>query len=361
MDKANSKEDESTSRRTNARTGGRRGESISTAGVKKRSRTVSTSSDIGQSSSEESVIVSRTAQRTTNRSGLRKEPTPSMKQRSLETEKESKVLKRKRDEFDEDEENLRKERLELNRLRISLDKREKDIDRQARQNQKAASEIDEREKAVAEREAIILSKELNKTSEAEDMLRKLEDNFSCSLCCDIMHVFLSFTSIKWLIKCQFLRACPASLTPSPCGHSFCSFCILRWFFTHLHGECGDWHVVLECPLCRTKLPVTQNEIPRSIITCPFSLNRLADNVLQGHVNLLTAQVEEDQSKTKPKGRGSKKHAQDTDILGWCTGGKHRLEWEERDRKGRTELQSLIANWRILDVDNFLNMKDRMCK
>ncbi|KAI0653298.1 hypothetical protein C8Q70DRAFT_888627, partial [Cubamyces menziesii] len=78
-------------------------------------------------------------------------------------------------------------------------------------------------------------------------------------------------------------ACPYSLTPGRCGHSFCALCVLKWCFAAVHRGCGYWHDSLECPLCRAELPYTSDLTPRSIFSFPFSPNRLADGAIKALV------------------------------------------------------------------------------
>src|SRR5262249_30064825 len=120
----------------------------------------------------------------------------------------------------------------------------------------------------------------------------LEDQFTCSLCYDIMYVSLYFLPIYRVhsppppFPPTFrVRACPYTLTPSQCGHSFCALCILKWFISRIHEACGTWHDPVECPICRSTLALTP-PIPRPSITCPFTPNRALDTFLQNTINRL---------------------------------------------------------------------------
>ncbi|KAG1770742.1 hypothetical protein EDD22DRAFT_865770, partial [Suillus occidentalis] len=90
----------------------------------------------------------------------------------------------------------------------------------------------------------------------------LEDYFTCPLCFEIM-------------------ACPYSLNPRLCGHTFCATCILKWFFSRLHRACATWHEPVDCPICRSALFGTPDNVPRPDSSFPFTPNRTADNAIRG--------------------------------------------------------------------------------
>lgn len=122
-------------------------------------------------------------------------------------------------------------------------------------------------------------------------------------------------------------------------------CLLKWFFTHFHRACGQWHEQLECPLCRAPLPKTPAYVPRPQSTCPFTPNRLADDVIHSFVRLLekTLQSPHEQlsAPRKSKGKDKEKNAapapeppilydEDEEMAGWRRGGSLRADWDDRD-------------------------------
>jgi hypothetical protein len=143
------------------------------------------------------------------------------------------------------------------------------------------------------------------------------------------------------------------LTPSQCGHTFCAVCLLKWFFSNLHDECGWWHGNLECPLCRAALPATDKQPGRKDWTCPFAPNRVGEEFLHNRLNAL-ADILEPQSSilvepsvNKGEGKGQVQRAErEPDILAnimpifsdgggtiweWKKDGLSRLDWEKRTR------------------------------
>lgn len=129
------------------------------------------------------------------------------------------------------------------------------------------------------------------------------------------------------------RAYPLTLSPAKCGHSFCAICVLKWFFSRMHRQCGKWHESLECPICRTELPSTP-EATRSMKTCPFTPNRLADSVLTDLINSLTSLPgnSDGSPRGKSSGAGRSTHSKnETTISTWAEDGSSRKEWLRRVR------------------------------
>lgn len=190
-----------------------------------------------------------------------------------------------------------------------------------------------------------------------------------------------FLVSSWIDECILhFRAYPLTLSPSKCGHTFCAICILKWFFSHLHRECGQWHESLECPICRTQLPSTPDTTPRSIKTCPFTPNRLADSIITDLVNSLISAS--DDLKKSPRGKarrtGRTTDGSDAGVVAWIQDGASRQDWLQRlkyvslilvqcplgaqlpsCRRGRDETQNLVNRWRSLESDNFVAIHDRL--
>ncbi len=124
-------------------------------------------------------------------------------------------------------------------------------------------------------------------------------------------------------------------------------CILQWFFSGLHRGCGGWHEDPVCPLCRAVLPAVPLSAPRNIDSCPFTPNRLADEIIQQYLNELAsvpALPDQDgstidQNTAKGKGKGKSfphlkkgRVAQPEDeVVAWREGGSARRDWLERER------------------------------
>ncbi|KAL4065911.1 hypothetical protein J3A83DRAFT_4432066, partial [Scleroderma citrinum] len=168
-----------------------------------------------------------------------------------------------------------------------------------------------------------------KSNSAKAPLKNLEEYFTCPLCVVV--------------------ACPYSLHPRQCGHTFCAICILKWFFSRLHRVCGGWHEAVDCPLCRSPLFCTQDLTPRPDFTFPFVPNRAMDCALQGLITSLTDDLDNQHTITIPTGN----------LADWYEGGHARQEWTRRDRTGRTEMTYLAAQWTILKPMDFVNIKMRL--
>ncbi|KAI9464247.1 hypothetical protein HD554DRAFT_1286347 [Boletus coccyginus] len=167
----------------------------------------------------------------------------------------------------------------------------------------------------------------HKISSAQSTLKHLEEYFTCPMCFEIM-------------------ACPYALIPSNCGHTFCATCILKWFFSRLHKECGSWHEAVDCPLCRSALPHTPERSPRSISCFPFTPNRTADIAIRGLMNAITL--------------GLTSASNLAPILSdWTEDGHSKQEWSKRERAGRIEMTSIAAQWNTLKPTDFANIKNRL--
>ncbi|KIK48225.1 hypothetical protein CY34DRAFT_72229, partial [Suillus luteus UH-Slu-Lm8-n1] len=145
--------------------------------------------------------------------------------------------------------------------------------------------------------------------------RHLEDYFTCPLCFEIM-------------------ACPYSLNPRLCGHTFCATCILKWFFSRLHRACATWHEPVDCPICRSALFCTPDNVPRPDSSFPFTPNRTADNAIRGMINSLG-------------------------LADWAEDGHARQEWNRKERVGRHEMTSLAMSWTNMKSDEFVTIKSRL--
>ncbi|KAG2757053.1 hypothetical protein P692DRAFT_20825006 [Suillus brevipes Sb2] len=147
---------------------------------------------------------------------------------------------------------------------------------------------------------------------------QLDDYFTCPLCFEIM-------------------ACPYSLNPRQCGHSFCATCILKWFFSRLHRVCASWHEPVDCPICRSALFSTPDNVPRPDSSFPFTPNRTADNAIRGMINSLA----------------------DAGLADWAEDGHARQEWCRKERVGRHEMTSLATSWTNMNGDEFVSIKSRL--
>ncbi|OBZ74042.1 hypothetical protein A0H81_06165 [Grifola frondosa] len=220
----------------------------------------------------------------------------------------------------------------LHKRQRTLVKKEQELSRKEEHLEKQELAL---QKRMKETDDLAVSLVLNR---AEDALAQLEEQFTCALCFDVM-------------------ACPYTLIPSQCGHTYCALCILKWMFSHVHRDCGYWHEALECPLCRTRLPFAAEQIPRSRFTCPLTANRLADKIVNDLIKVLR---EEPKVASSSEGKKDKTALEDDGMIAtWRDGGTSRREWEQRDRRGREEATFLANNWAVLNADEFIAMKDRL--
>ncbi|KAI0358122.1 hypothetical protein OH77DRAFT_1397928 [Trametes cingulata] len=209
------------------------------------------------------------------------------------------------------------------------------------------------EKALAKQQAAFTHASSGDVAEPLWALAQLEEHFTCSLCYEVM-------------------ACPYTLTPGKCGHSFCALCVMRWCFAAVHRGCGYWHDSLECPLCRAELPYTSDRTPRSVFSFPFTPNRLAD----GAIKALVAVVKDSKpgaascvaiaggnasASARKAGAGAASAAprEDERIAQWRENGALYVDWETRERKGREEITLLVTEWPDLSADDFVAFKDRL--
>ncbi|KAH9923332.1 uncharacterized protein B0H18DRAFT_878767, partial [Fomitopsis serialis] len=135
-------------------------------------------------------------------------------------------------------------------------------------------------------------------------------------------------------------ACPYSLSPASCGHSFCALCLLQWYFTHLCDACSSWCSELACPLCRAELPNDwAGELiwPRPMFTLPFTPSRLADERVTALVDMLCGPVPTNSSegsssrRKMSKGKKPQSPKEAGPSSGWEHGGRLREEWQDRNR------------------------------
>jgi len=109
--------------------------------------------------------------------------------------------------------------------------------------------------------------------------------------------------------------------------------MVKHFFSRFHRTCGGWHEHVECPMCRSILIYTPNQLPRSPLTFPFAKNRMADAAVAAMIDQLTAQIEsigllnpcEGMEQTK----GGIKPDCENPLAVWRMGGSSHIEWLER--------------------------------
>ncbi|KAG1876435.1 hypothetical protein DFJ58DRAFT_175549 [Suillus subalutaceus] len=142
-------------------------------------------------------------------------------------------------------------------------------------------------------------------------------------------------------------ACPYSLNPRQCGHTFCATCILKWFFSRLHRVCGSWHEPVDCPMCRSALFYTPDNVPRPESSFPFTPNRVADNAIRGMINTLAKEVD------------SGNVSASSPLADWGDDGHARREWYRKERVGRHEMTSLATSWTNMHGDEFVTIKSRL--
>ncbi|EGN96669.1 hypothetical protein SERLA73DRAFT_184782 [Serpula lacrymans var. lacrymans S7.3] len=138
-------------------------------------------------------------------------------------------------------------------------------------------------------------------------------------------------------------ACPYSLNPRLCGHTFCAMCILKWFFSHLHRSCGAWHDSVDCPMCRCTLYPTPDDVPRPEYTFPFTPNRTVDCVIKNMLTNLGRDVEAKQNFA-------------IWATDWKSGGNARKDWERKDRDGRDLMNRLTDRWMDMKSHEFIAIK-----
>lgn len=122
--------------------------------------------------------------------------------------------------------------------------------------------------------------------------------------------------------------------PHPnCGHTFCAICMVKHFFSRFHRTCGGWHEHVECPMCRSILIYTPNQLPRSLLTFPFARNRMTDAAVVAMVDQLTMQIEDicirNPCESVDQTKGGMKIDYGGPLAVWRMGGSSRMEWLER--------------------------------
>ena len=186
------------------------------------------------------------------------------------------------------------------------------------------------------------------------------------------------------------RACPISLNPGQCGHTFCAMCALKWFFSRLHKACGGWHESVDCPICRSLLIITPDRLPRPDITFPFTPNRTVDSVVQHMIDKLVnspfgdgrsvIKEEEDIDGSGLSGvstRREKEKPHSSGLDAWRDGGSLRSDWIRRDRQvfvprrlitfpltphfreGRERIAHITKSWATLTSQEFIDLKAKL--
>ncbi|KAI0732174.1 hypothetical protein C8Q72DRAFT_819484 [Fomitopsis betulina] len=273
-----------------------------------------------------------------------------LNKRESKVEKLDSQLKSKLAAAKEKERDAKQRETECKKWEQALKKRETECAQQE-------ADLEEREKALQKKEQESGDKALSvNISQSEEAINELDAKWQCALCFDVM-------------------ACPYSLSPAQCGHTYCAFCILKWYFTSLCNACGDWCNHLDCPLCRTVLPrpAEPNERPRQMHTLPFTPARAADERITQLIDSLCGPVPESHPKAsiskRSKGKGKKKQATtagDSDAgpampsTGWEHGGALREEWQARNSRGRAEMRDLITKWPQLTAAQLRAFKTRIC-
>ncbi|KIP07415.1 hypothetical protein PHLGIDRAFT_13210 [Phlebiopsis gigantea 11061_1 CR5-6] len=232
------------------------------------------------------------------------------------------TLKRKRVDDDEGVDALKKqvtslqtEKDELQRLYSALGKLHETC-----HSRKA--DLDEREHALRTWEEI---RSLSVEERVKQILKKVENTFTCPLCVDIM-------------------ACPYTLTVNTsCGHTFCASCIIQ--FTHLELNNTTKTLRFDCPVCRKGLAWSVSQ-PRPCLWVP---NRLAREVITGYLDEVAAILAELPPAPSNPGIDAKgkrklhKHEPPTKetVFDWRAGGSLRLDWDKRDREGSTKIITML--------------------
>lgn len=181
-------------------------------------------------------------------------------------------------------------------------------------------------------------------AQPRDTLRFLEEHFTCALCLEII-------------------AHPVTVPHPNCGHTFCAICMVKHFFSRFHRTCGGWHEHVECPMCRSIIIYTPNQLPRSLLTFPFARNRMADAAVVAMVDQLTMQIEAmgtpNPCENVDQAKGGIKIDCASPLVVWRMGGSSRMEWLERRERGRQEVDYLSRNWSTITPPEFIKTKDRL--
>lgn len=186
---------------------------------------------------------------------------------------------------------------------------------------------------------------------------------------DSYRFFRITITLAALTRASLHSACPFSLHAYNCGHSFCALCLIRWFFSSLHG-CGCWHDLVSCPLCRSQAVDPAPDPPRQNALCPFIPNRLVDNVVNNMVEKLKSVVENtavgderhdtDHIHERSKAKNAPL-ALPSELSEWGKCGQKRSDWAEKaacvvlllflqyDSASLTELRLYLQTWPNGDV------------
>lgn len=254
----------------------------------------------------------------------------SSSERTLQPDHQNPSLKRKRSESDE---------LELAHRKI------KDLEQLLQESEKIRKS---RDALLSDMDSKLLHLKHDTTSrrseKIQEIIKELDDQFACALCFDVL-------------------AHPQTIATAGCGHSFCGLCILKWFFSKVHRECGFWHTSVDCPICRKTMVYPPDDVPRSIYTLPFTTNRLAESALTNAIETLTSLASSSEvGVSSGKGKGKRKQLEsDDEVPGaatWRKDGVSRLDWNARVQRGRTEIQYLVDNWKHLTPNDFVALKDK---
>jgi len=154
-------------------------------------------------------------------------------------------------------------------------------------------------------------------------------------------------------------ATPYSLVPSQCGHSYCALCILKVYLNKFHDACKSWHQVVECPMCRSVLPYPKQGYNRSECACPFTPNRLAEGVITGLMDTLTASAQELYNIARANRNGGHLVIPDSPIAAWREKGSDKIAWKARQEQGKSEMALLTKSWKTIRSRHLLAMKRRL--
>ncbi|EMD39131.1 hypothetical protein CERSUDRAFT_104393 [Gelatoporia subvermispora B] len=247
-------------------------------------------------------------------------------------------VRRRLTEFDELVEN---HRVRQQKAQSDLAKREKEIERREKEFSRKSANLAKKEESLQKREKQINELMLNLcVDRGEQALHKLDDMFQCELCLDVL-------------------AAPYTMVPEKCGHTFCSLCILQYYLGKFHDDCCKFHQPMDCPKCRTVLPWPNAHHKRASCSCPFTPNRLADGVIEQHVEVLTASAQELHNIAKANKKGGRLVIPDTPIVDWREKGRAKIAWKARYDQGKAEMLLLTERWKTIGGDDIIMMKRRL--
>ncbi|KAI0832127.1 hypothetical protein BC628DRAFT_587334 [Trametes gibbosa] len=279
-----------------------------------------------------------------------------LREREREVKKLESAARKKRNEAQRDIDELARTRKALEKRITLYETKHREVDQQAKAVETRNKAIEAREKTLKKLPQGLAQGTASASTESAWAFNHLEEHYTCSLCYDIL-------------------ACPYTLSPGQCGHSFCAMCILQWSFAAVHRGCGFWHDSLECPLCRAELPYTSDHVPRSMFSFPFTPNRLSDTAIHALIEGITKReggpnagagegsgpgvgmcVSIGQGKSDATISASLKDGEK--LSAWKETGMAYLDWKERDR-GRAEMTLLATEWASLGANDFVAFKDRL--